>query len=128
VAVKFYLCSGTNGATEMEIYAELLRAAGHEVTSRWHSGVIGKPRLELDDPRLEQRAKDDLTDLLDADTLLAFAQAGSRGGRHFEAGFAHGLGLEVWLIGRPEHAFHLLSHRFFPKFNDLMEFLKDVRV
>jgi hypothetical protein len=105
-----------------------LRAAGHEVTSRWHSGTIGEPRLELDDPRLRDRALDDLNDLYHADTLLAFGQAGSRGGRHFEAGAAFAIGLEVWLIGKPEHAFHLLSHRFFPKFNDVMEFLKDVRV
>lgn len=102
----------------MEIYREQLENKGHEVSSRWHTGDLGNPRLELDDPDIQKRAIQDLRDIRICDILIAFAANGiGRGGRHFEVGFAQGAGKIVFLIGEPEHAFHSL----FPRFNSWAE-------
>jgi hypothetical protein len=110
--VKIYLCAGTSQATLMEEHAAELRAAGHEVISRWHGGTLGSPRLELGNPSVAERATADLADLRAADAVIAFTATSpartNRGGRHFELGVAVGWGLRVYLIGKPEHAFHNL--------------------
>jgi hypothetical protein len=104
----YYLCSGTSVTERMEAIAMKLRSRGHQVFSRWHSGKLGSPRLELGDPALIERAEDDLEDLTNSDVIVAFTGTKGRGGRHFELGFAFALGLGLVLIGEPEHAFHTL--------------------
>jgi hypothetical protein len=112
VHAKVYLCARTSMAALMEEYAAELRAAGHEVTSRWHSGALGSPRLELGDPELTNRTVANLVDLREADSIIAFAAANparpGRGGRHFELGAAVGWGLRAYFVGKPEHPFHNL--------------------
>jgi hypothetical protein len=122
--MKFYLSSGTRRAKEMNEYAMELSILGHEVVSRWHQGVIGTPRLELDDPKLEARARDDLEDIDRCDAIIAFSGSKtSRGGRHYELGYARAKRKACFLIGDPEHAFHLLTSQY-----DLWEkFVEDVR-
>jgi hypothetical protein len=124
--MKFYICSGTSLARFCDELASDLRMAGHEVVSRWHSGELGKPRLELDDSaELRDRAIQDLSDIHRCDILIAISKPGGRGGRHYETGFAEGREKEVWLIGDPEHAFHLLADRKFDDTIQLLAFLKE---
>lgn len=124
--MKFYLCSGTTFADDMESHRLALEARGHKVVSRWHQ--MERPMLTLADPGLKSRARMDLGDIEDADVLLAFAGGGvnKRGGRHYEAGYAHAVGLEVWLVGEPEHAFHTLATRHFKDWAYVLQFVESV--
>jgi hypothetical protein len=110
--MRIYLSGPEAAAPLVRRCAAELRADGHEVVSRWHSGILGSPRLELGDPSVGERAKADLVDLRAADAVIAFTATSpartNRGGRHFELGVAVGWGLRVYLIGKPEHAFHNL--------------------
>lgn len=117
--MKFYLCAGTSQVNEMEAHRLDLETMDHEITSRWHQGLLGSPRLELIDPKIEQRAMDDLIGINEAETLIAFGGSKGRGGRHFEAGYAYGIGQNVWFVGdMMEHAFHTLAHRTFKSWDD----------
>lgn len=121
--MKFYLCSGTSYASDMESFRLALESRGHTVTSQWHQQP--KPRLEIDDPDIPRRARMDLDDIRRADVLIAFAWPGKsqRGGRHFEAGYAWGRKL-VWLVGKPEHAFHTIADRTFDTWADVLTFVE----
>jgi len=111
---KVYLCAGASIADELNEHARTLRQHGAAVVSRWHG--MSHPRLELDDPRLEERALTDLKDLREADLIVVFSMKGrgsNRGGRHVELGFALAHGIRAVLIGDPEHAFHtVVTYRF----------------
>lgn len=122
--MKFYLCSGTSFADDMESFRLALESRGHEVTSRWHQQP--KPRLEIDDPDIPRRAEMDLADIEAANVLVAFAWPGKsqRGGRHYEAGYAEGIGKAVWLVGEPEHAFHTLANLRFDVWADVLLFVE----
>lgn len=52
----------------------------------------------------------DLLDVDMADAVLLFATPGelTRGGKHFECGYAHAKGIALHVIGGPEHIFHRL--------------------
>ena len=125
--MRFYLCSGTSRAASMEDAQRALEARGQEVTSTWHSSAY--LHLEPGDPEMTFQALSDLGDIRRADTLIAFSSNGSgtnRGGRHFEAGYAHALGKQIWLIGPPEHAFHTLAKRKFDTWADALNFVEEV--
>ncbi len=126
--MKFYICSGTSLVAQCEALAGELQGAGHVVTSRWHSGLLGNPRLELADPALKDRAVNDLRDIYKANILIVITKNGGRGGRHFEAGVAYALNRQVWLVGEPEHAFHLLADRRFTNVNALLSYIKRLPV
>jgi hypothetical protein len=125
--IRFYLCSSTSEVRDMEYAAGRLIGYGHEVVSRWHSGELGSPRLELDDPGLPKRAKDDLGDIARANVVIIGAGEASRGGRHFEAGYAYGIGRQLWLVGDPEHAFHTLATMQFPTWGSLFDYVEGLK-
>jgi len=124
--MKFYLCSPTAMAKDMESFRLAIESCGHAVMSRWHSGNIGNPRLELTDPQIFQRAVDDIRDIENSDVLIAFAASGGRGGRHYEMGYAYGAGLTVWMVGQMEHAFHSLHYNSGTQFDSWTECLKRI--
>ncbi len=111
---SFYLAARYSRQAEMSLVADLLRAKGSAVTSRW---------LEEDEPEetqfLEgpdrwylQTAQNDLVDILRSDTLVFFAEdprvGVPRGGRHFECGFAYASGKRIVVVGGKENIFHYL--------------------
>ena len=57
----------------------------------------------------EEAARRDIEEVAQCDRLIAFSGEGGHGGKHYEQGFAMGLGKEVDLIGPKEHVFHELS-------------------
>lgn len=118
--MNIYLDASTSRADEMNQYASLLYRFGHVVVSRWHTGELGTARLELDNPKLRTRAQDDLDDIDVCDLLLAFTGSGGRGGRHYEAGYAHSRGKVVLVVGPAEHAFHML-HPQYESFDHLVK-------
>jgi nucleoside 2-deoxyribosyltransferase len=90
--------------------ADVLRA-GFTVVSRW---------IDLKEENVAealQCAHDDLDDIKLADILIAFPDpprtTNSRGGFHFETGFAAALGRRVIVVGSKSNIFHELFE-FFP--------------
>lgn len=81
------------------------------VTSRW---IHGEHEMEDHNPEnnsalAAQFAREDLEDLRQADTLIAFAEATrGRGGRHVELGYALALGHRIIMVGGHEHVFSYL--------------------
>jgi hypothetical protein len=123
--MSVYLAARYSRRLELCGYRSDLEDGGIEVTSRWLNGSHqiddkgvpigddGEQRFEMGDPALshwrEHFAKEDVADVLAADTLIAFTEeprsGNSRGGRHVELGIAIGAGLNVIVIGPRENVF-----------------------
>ena len=135
--MRWYLAARYGRREEMLRYAEQLRAAGHEVSSRWINGSHQIPDSEEDVSGEEAArfAKEDLEDMIDSDGIISFTEAprsgvGNRGGRHVEFGF--GLGLAVVtkaagdmyglvIIGHRENVFHWFPEAmFYPTWGEFL--------
>lgn len=112
--MKFYLASRFSRKDEIENYAELLRADGHEVTSRWHTpGHQLGPAANATE--FQQRGTEDLEDVRRADAIIVHTGdvdpvtgASTRGGYHTEVGIALGLGKPIALAGEKLNVFHYI--------------------
>lgn len=108
-----YLAGRFASAPMLELQAGEFRAAGHTVTSRWHTGSHGDPHgdVDLNAYDMPRYTVEDLDDIRAADTIVSFTQdGGGRGGRHVEFGVALALGKRLVLVGPREHVFHTLAH------------------
>lgn len=121
-----------------------LQEIGIEVTSRWinyldnpdneHTYVaVNSEELSAAEKRTKRGewSRIDLDDIEDADLLIAFTRPSreegspTRGGRHFEAGYAYGLGLPVIAVGPSEHNFYDLPDiNMFETWNDCFQSLR----
>ena len=119
--LKVYLAAKYERRLEICTYRDNVRAIGsHEVTSRWLDGEEHK-----DVAALQMYARRDLEDIWKADLLIAFTEDPEtlqpRGGRHFEAGYAHAHHKEVWLLPFREHIFHWLPEaRLFSEWEECL--------
>lgn len=111
MTIKFYFAGRYGRRKELLEYAEALRCAGHEVTSRW---LNGEHEMHDEKPSHDQAkmfAMDDLQDIHRADILVAFtespgdANGRARGGRHVELGYALARGMYVIVVGHRENVF-----------------------
>lgn len=104
--MKIYIAARYEQKPVMVEVRRVLHEAGHLVTSRWLNNKNNIAVVTGDLGR--QYAMIDLEDIVAADILLLFTEPGnySRGGRHFEAGYAFALGRKVYVIGQPENLFH----------------------
>lgn len=113
---KIYLAARYSRREELNGYAEQLRAAGHEITSRWLLG-----NHQIDDQGLSEEAKaeertrfaeEDYADLAGAGWCISFTEAprssNSRGGRHVEFGISLAMTKRCTVIGPRENVFHCL--------------------
>lgn len=112
--MRVYLAARYSRRVEVAGYADDLRAAGHEVTSRWVAGVHEHPPdgVAADSvAHLALAAAVDVDDLVAADCLVSFTEPDGavvgrgRGGRHVELGMALGLGKRVIVAGFRENVF-----------------------
>jgi hypothetical protein len=109
---KVYLAGRFSRRHEFKQIADQITAAGHRVTSRWLDS--DEHHLELDSGQLPAvaAAVRDLDDVRAATVCIAFTEEPGgpqgRGGRHVELGAALALGMQVIVVGDPEHIFHLL--------------------
>lgn len=110
---KIYLAARYSRRKELQGYARELEEAGFVVTSRWHkerSRKPSRPTWPLEDRR--RVALEDFSDVLDADTVIAFTEPedapSSRGGRHVEFGIALQARKVCVVIGPRENVFHCL--------------------
>jgi nucleoside 2-deoxyribosyltransferase len=112
--MKVYLASRYSTKDEIKIKAEELKELGIESTSRWvHEKYEGSTQLkDCTDSFLLGAALLDLEDIRRADVVVLFSvdpqQATVRGGRHWESGYAYGIGKPLVVCGPVENIFHLL--------------------
>jgi len=111
--MRVYLAARFSRRAELAGYAEILRSSGIEVTSRWLGGNHQIPKDgEVDGFEARRFAREDIEDLLAADTVVCFTEPDgtphTRGGRHVEFGLALGVGKQVILIGPRENVFYWL--------------------
>lgn len=117
--VKIYLACRFDKQEEMLGAADVLRALGHEITSRWidmDTAIVGPKghapdRMNADPSSCAPQAAYDVEDVLAADVVVVFTIYGpsSTGGRHVELGIALGAGKRVVLVGPRENIFQTLS-------------------
>jgi nucleoside 2-deoxyribosyltransferase len=121
---KFYLAARFSRRAELRNYRNALQALGHTVTSSWLD-------IPEEDPGMAVKcAKQDIKDIVSADTLIAFTEPErspwTRGGRHFEAGFAFAMGKKLMLVGPVENIFYSLPEwQKFSSFDDVLVELKN---
>ena len=114
---RLYLAARFSRREELRGYARRLREVGYIVDCAWLSDQASGTNC-LDYERLsEEQARcvaiQDCADIREADAVLLFTDGSaspySRGGHHFEAGYAQGLGKPVVVVGPLENVFHRLS-------------------
>ena len=132
--MKIYLCSRYGRRQELERYAALLKAEGHEITSSWLKGEHEAKEL-LPVGSLEgihERglwAMLDLADLEQCDMLIAFTEppdsVHGRGGRHVELGVALATNKTVIVCGPRENIFcNLPRVTVFPTWGETLSAIK----
>lgn len=110
--MRLYLASRFARGAEMEQFAEQARAAGFEVTSRWHNGSHGDPNIDSDltHPGMPRYAVEDLNDVARADVVVSFTHGGGgKGGRHVEFGLGLAWNKRMVVVGPREHVFHTVD-------------------
>lgn len=121
---RVYLAARYSRHPEMQRVAEDLKAMGHEVTSRWISGVhhlelegnyhspAAEGFNEADTKKLTQFAIEDLEDLYDANMVICFTEEPksvlTRGARHTEFGVGLEIADRMIVVGPRENIFHFL--------------------
>lgn len=112
--MNIYLAARYSRLLEMQECAKKIEMLGGTVTSRWTKGdhqVLDADLMhEAHRDRALQFMREDLEDIEKADAVVFFAEklrTPTRGGRHFEFGYALARNKLLYLIGSPEHIFHL---------------------
>ncbi len=113
--MKIYLAALYSRRLELAAYRKQIEALGHTVTSRWLNGehVLPMGALMQDEESVEELrrfAREDVSDVLDADLVISFTETGPtpRGGRHVEFGLAFAVGKRLWVVPGRENIFHWL--------------------
>ena len=114
--IRIYLAASYRRRQELCLYADDLKALGHEVTSHWldgsHDWHGARDRVA---PVGEQSlwAVEDLADIDRADALFLFTEHSdkpSRGGASAEFGYALAKGKSIAVIGPRTHVFTCLPY------------------
>lgn len=121
--MKIYLATSYGRMHEMREVARKVRAAGHEITSRWIDGNE-EHQTERDSAFM------DLEDVHRCDCVLSFTHPkGSLlpgGGRHVEFGYGYAQGKRLVIVGDRETVFHHLPDvEVFPDLDQALAYLKD---
>jgi hypothetical protein len=108
--MKIYMAARYSRRLEILAYATALAAEGHEITSRWLNGT--HEARDGDTRRWGEFAQDDIDDIGQSDTVIAFTERDgpgrNRGGRHVEFGVGLITGRKMIVIGPVENVFHAL--------------------
>jgi hypothetical protein len=131
--MKVYIASMFSDKDRVLARGKELEGLGIECTSRWASETVphNVTLKECTDDYLRETAVADVEDIIRADKIVltvpepqllvdATVASSSRGGRHFESGFAYGLILaqardggrptrELIILGKKENVFHHLD-------------------
>lgn len=141
--MKIYLAGPYASRFDLRKQAKILEDLGHEITSSWIYESDKNDALshrinqgtynELDVIELRRIADYDMSDLYKADcVIMQSVEKPSRGGRHFEMGYALCLHhyfkpVKLIIIGKhPETVFYFLPvFEFYETWDDLFGELKD---
>jgi len=136
--MKVYLAGMFSTIALRKEQAAMLRSHGIEVTSRWIDENVPHNVETKDLPNTyhEETAVADIQDIDAADVFIMFVpedkelvdatlRSASRGGRHFEMGYAYAGGpQEVLVCGPKENVFHHLPDVLhFETFEEILQFL-----
>src|SRR5713226_6452736 len=109
--MRIYIAARYSRRAEMAAQAGILRAAGHEVTSRW----LVEHNVEWTgghDPQWEEISLGDIEDIDSAEVVISFTHPRGTpvtgGGRHVEFGYAYAKGKKLIIVGPRENVFHHL--------------------
>ena len=109
-----YITARYSRRREMKSISRVLEHNGITVTSRWLYEMIPESSQlhDVTPAFCRETAIADLEDIRKSDTMVFFSEDPTigtpRGGRHFEMGYASGLGKRLVVIGGPENIFHYL--------------------
>src|SRR5271170_398584 len=119
--MKVYLAGMFSTIATRKAQAAELRALGIEVTSRWIDETVphNVSMKDVPDEYHRETSQADIQDILNADAFIMFVPSAmelieapvlnsSRGGRHFEMGFAYALNKPIFVCGPKENVFHHL--------------------
>ena len=121
--MRIYMAARYSRRLELLAYAKELRAAGHEVTSRWLNGT--HEAADNDTSRWGDFAKDDLEDIRRSDVIVLFTETAlvPRNSRMVELGIALGLAKRIIIVGPRENVFcclpDVLVYRSWEDFNSV---------
>jgi nucleoside 2-deoxyribosyltransferase len=110
-----YLAARYSRKLEIKEKSLELESLGINMTSRWldEEASPGSNLKEVGDDFCREVAKQDIEDIDRADLVVLFSEnpeeAFVRGGRHFEAGYAHGTKKPLIVLGPRENVFHYLN-------------------
>ena len=114
--MQVYLAARYSIKDQIKAHGEELQELGMESTSRWcHEKLKGSAQLDdVPESFLLSAAINDIEDMHRADVVVLFTvnprEATVRGGRHFEAGYAMGIGKPLIICGPVENIFHMLPN------------------
>lgn len=132
--MRIYLAARYSRRLELCGYRDQLHAMGHNVQACW---LDGSHQISDDGSASERAAalrakfaRDDMNDVLDCQTLIAFTEPprsnASRGGRHVELGIALGRLRRVMIVGPRENVFCWLPEvRQFDTWEECLASIKD---
>lgn len=131
--MKIYIAARFSRRPEANALAQRLKAAGHEITSRWvlpetdHVLPTGVSEQAADKER-ERFALEDVADVYACDMMVSLMEeprSNGRGGRHVEFGMAIGIGAFLAIIGPRETVFHHLPSVWqFETVDEFMEWVE----
>lgn len=131
VAPKSIYIAGAYGRKEeLCEYADALEARDVYITSSWlrvEGPDVTETEMLTPMSRAATIAYRDIEEIIEAEGFLFFSSRNhefkGRGGRHTEFGVAWVSGVQVYLVGEPEHVFHSMvaRERRFPMFHNFYE-------
>ncbi len=122
--MRIYLGADWNRREQLQRFARVLQHK-HCVTSNWLWTT-----LPDDDYRShwESQAKMDCENIKDSELCIFFTEEPgtmSRGGRHFEFGYATALGKDTLVVGPVEMQFYTLADGFASDFSEVLLMLEE---
>ena len=111
--MKAYVAARFEQKSEMKALVPLFAANNIEVRAHWLDETVSATSQlsDLTPEYCAEQAQVDLDDIKACDLFVFFADSvakTTRGGKHFEAGYASGLGKRIVVVGPPENIFHYL--------------------
>lgn len=111
--MNIYLAARFSKRDRMRMVRADLKVIGHTVTSRWIDRDQDDQDVVLTRGwEAEQYASEDILDLEGSELVIVFTEPeriATHGGKHFEMGYAMGLGIPVLLVGEPENIFSFIA-------------------
>ena len=134
--VRIYLSARYGRKFEMVEKALELEALSNniKVKSSWIYGISGMDNKQTPMEMYRVVANDDIRDLCNSNLVVFFQEpldkphaGASRGGRHFETGYAYAAGIPTIIVGIQENIFHYLDNmKIMPCWDMVKEYIRQI--